>query len=223
MRVVRDFQFTDGRASISVRHEDGIRVYLNGILIHDQWTQHSAGTVEVPLFAPAGSWNRITIEYFDSLNAGAFQLGFEDGKTFGGGPWTPNPCPVGDPWRVAVFDPVGYDLLSLMDSDIDYATLRATGCLPDPLAFRGSMVPGPKTLSARFERDVEFVGGMTTFVLNVDDGARVYIDGLRIMDEWTGNSGNRILTTLIPPGTHRVGIDIHNKTANFDISASWSP
>jgi hypothetical protein len=223
MRTVRDVQFISGQAVLHVRHEDGIRVYLNGILVHDQWTDHSAGQVEIPLFATPGSWNRITVEYFDHLNAGAFTLVFEEGKTFGVGPWAPTLCPVVTPWRATLYDPVPYDVIGLVDADIDYNTETATGCLGDPILFDNSLVAGPKTLSARFERDFVFVGGMTTFDLNVDDGARVYIDDRRVMDEWTDNSGNRVLTTWIPAGTHRVAVELRNGTGRVNLSVGWSP
>jgi putative nucleotidyltransferase with HDIG domain len=223
MRTVRDVQFISGQAVLHLRHEDGIRVYLNGILVHDQWTDHAAGQVEVPLFATPGSWNRITIEYFDHLNAGAFSLTFEEGKTFGVGPWAPTLCPIVTPWRATLYDPVLYDVVGLVDADIDYNTETATGCLGDPILFNNSMVAGPKKLSARFERDYVFVGGMTTFDLNVDDGARVYIDDRRVMDEWTDNSGNRVLTTLVPAGTHRIAIELRNGTGAVNLSVGWSP
>jgi hypothetical protein len=223
MRTVRDLQFVSGQAVLHVRHEDGIRVYLNGVLLHDQWTDHAAGQVEIPMFATPGSWNRVTVEYFDHLNAGAFTLVFEEGKTFGVGPWAPTLCPVGTPWRVTLYGPVGYDIIGLVDTDIDLTTAGASGCLGDPILFKNNLVAGSKILTARFERDVTFAGGMTTFNLDVDDGARVLIDDRRVMDEWTDNSGPRTLTTYIPPGNHHVTIELRNGTGSVNLGVTISP
>lgn len=223
MRAVRDFKFTTGQAVLRLRHDDGVRVYLNGLLIHEQWTNHSSGEVEIPMFAAADDWHRITIEYFDHEFLASLWAVFEDGSTFLPGPWAPTDCPAKDPWRYRLYDPVPYNLFAGTYGDIDITTLDTTGCERGPEFLNGRNVRGGDVLSAQIERDVVFAGGMTTFLAEVDNGMRIYIDGRKIMDDWTLNAGVRVLTTNTPVGSHRLMIEFRNNSGSHNLKLEMKP
>ena len=223
MRSVRDFEFTTGKAVLRLRHEDGVRVYVDGVLVHGQWTVHSDGTVEVPLFAAAGQWHRVTIEYFDHLLVSIFEATFLNDETYLPGPWTPTGCSPASPWSTRLYDPVPFNLSIGTFDDIDLATLDRSTCDPGPVFINGQKVDGDEALSARIERDVVFPGAMTTFDIDVDDGVRISIDGRRVMDDWMFNSGSRVLKTHVPAGSHRVLIEFRNNFGTNYLKLVMSP
>jgi PA14 domain len=81
----------------------------------------------------------------------------------------------------------------------------------------------PSDFSASFVQDWNFPGGMTTFYFNVDDGMRLYIDGLRRQDDWTFNPGYRQMTTLITPGVHRVRVEFRDSDGTAGLDVRWAP
>ncbi len=222
MRSVRDFEFTTGKAVLRLRHEDGVRVYVDGVLVHGQWTVHSDGTVEVPLFAAAGEWHRVTIEYFDHLLVSIFEATFLNDETYLPGPWAPTGCPV-NRWQTRLYDRVAFNFFSGTYGDINLATLDDSTCESGPKLIDKHKVDGDEELSARIERDVVFPGGITTFDIDVDEGVRIFIDGRRIMDDWAFNGGSRVLRTDVPAGSHRVLIEFRNNFGSNYLKLRMTP
>jgi hypothetical protein len=226
LRTVRDFNFSNGQATLDIIHEDGIRVYVDGALIHSQWTSHSIGQVSVPIQTSPG-WHRVTVEYFDELNAGALQLTMNDGQWFSAGPWPALGCSTFSDWAVKYYDPVFFSFVAIEGLGTPSGPVRASGCVTGPSLVSVATGVSPAAgvsdnFSAIFQRDVNFTGGLTTFSVNVDDGIMVYVDDVRIMDDWTLNLGIRTLTTSIPAGIHRVRVLYQDFTQEGFLNLSWS-
>jgi hypothetical protein len=226
LRTVRDFNFSTGQATLDIIHEDGIRVYVDGMLTHSQWTSHSIGEVSVPIQTTPG-WHRVTVEFFDELNASALKLTMNDGQWFSAGPWPALSCPSFSDWTVKFYDAVGFDLLAIEGLGTPSGPVRGSGCVAGPnlVSVADGVSPAagvPDNFSAIFQRDASFAGGLTTFTVSLDDGLMIYIDDVRVMDDWTLNLGSRTLTTSIPAGTHRVRVLYHDFTTAGTLSLSWS-
>lgn len=64
-----------GAYQINVRADDGVRVYVNGGIVIDQWHGASADTYSVTLNLPKGD-HRFTVEYYDALGVGFLEYNF---------------------------------------------------------------------------------------------------------------------------------------------------
>lgn len=80
----------------------------------------------------------------------------------------------------------------------------------------------PDNWSARFTTAVSIGGGLYDFILSADDGARVYIDGNLILDNFS-NTGliTQIATVSLAGGTYTLIVDYNDKAGNAVLQLSW--
>jgi hypothetical protein len=83
-------------------------------------------------------------------------------------------------------------------------------------------VPGVDNFSARWTRTVNFSAGTYRFIVTVDDGARLYIDGLKIIDAWgiqapTTYTGDASLSA----GSHEIKLEYFESGGGASISLFW--
>jgi hypothetical protein len=101
------------------------------------------------------------------------------------------------------------------------ATIR---CEPAPLDQNwGSGGPpgtGVNNFSARWTGTFSFPGGSRTFTATSDNGIRVWLDGVRIIDRW-GSAGTTRRTRTVAAGQHTVRIDYWEGTGPASARVSW--
>ncbi|MFN2138351.1 MAG: SH3 domain-containing protein [Candidatus Promineifilaceae bacterium] len=101
-RWTRAYQFAPGNYRFSATMDDGMRVYLNGRAIIDDWYEGNVRTVEADIYVSGGTQN-ITVEYFEKGgNAVAgFTWSAMDGQTMPPGhPMPPPGQPMPQPPQV---------------------------------------------------------------------------------------------------------------------------
>jgi PA14 domain len=74
--------------------------------------------------------------------------------------------------------------------------------------------------SARFTNNVFFQGGDYKFHVDHDFGARLYVDGQLLQDDW--NSDGSIDQSLTLTGTHEVKVEYNDTTRVASLSAWWA-
>lgn len=76
--------------------------------------------------------------------------------------------------------------------------------------------------SARWSRSLFFQPGIYTFSLEVDDGARLTVDGQRLIDSWE-DGGRRTLTaqTVLSEGQHQVVLEYYENQGNAVARLGW--
>ncbi len=79
-----------GTYTISARADDGVRVYVNGVLVINEWHAASGQTYNVSLALPAGQ-NYFQVEYYEATG-NAF-IDFSINQTSGGGAVVPTAAP----------------------------------------------------------------------------------------------------------------------------------
>lgn len=92
-------------------------------------------------------------------------------------------------------------------------------------ASPGAGVPGADNFSARFRGNLAFEGGTYRFTLQVDDGARIWLDRALVLDEWQDHSmatGLFEFTQVVPAGLHEVWLDYYEQTGAAGVILSWS-
>jgi len=83
-------------------------------------------------------------------------------------------------------------------------------------------VPGVDNFSARWTRTVNFSAGTYRFIVTVDDGARLYIDGIKIIDAWgiqapTTYTGDASLSA----GSHEIKLEYFESGGSASVSLFW--
>jgi hypothetical protein len=90
---------------------------------------------------------------------------------------------------------------------------------------RPAATVGPETFSVRWSgRLLPVSDGAYTFFLSSDDGARLWIDGVLVIDDWTGHllRETRGTIALTADRAHDIRIDYYDNTGAATVRLSWS-
>lgn len=93
-----------------------------------------------------------------------------------------------------------------------------------PLDGFGNPIPDipADNFSARFVTTVQFETGLYEFVATVDDGVRIYIDGLLVVDRFNATGLNTSSTLLnIPGGAATLIVEYVDRTGPAVIQVNW--
>jgi hypothetical protein len=83
---------------------------------------------------------------------------------------------------------------------------------------------GADNFSARWTRTVNFGSGTHRFTVTVDDGARLYIDGLKIIDAWSIQAPTTYTADMsLSAGNHEVKLEYFESGGGASVSLSWAP
>jgi hypothetical protein len=209
VRWTRTTHFNAGTYTFCVTVDDGVRVWVDGYLIIDQWKLQGATTYCASQYLSAGT-HIVQMAYFENTGYAVAKLWW----TPGGGP-TPFPTPPTSGWAGQYYnnkDLSGSPALTRTDADLrfDWGTGAPASGLP------------ADNFSVRWTRDVYFSAGTYNFFAKHDDGARVWVDGTLVIDYWhdqpaTTHAGTRTLSA----GTHRVQVEYYEHTGFASIVVWW--
>nr|MBA3289503.1 hypothetical protein [Acidimicrobiia bacterium] len=115
--------------------------------------------------------------------------------------------------------PVGVPATTRCDAAIDFAWGRGKP--------QGTAV-GPNLFSVRWTRSFKFTRSSTLqfTATGVDDGLRVTVDGIAVIDAWTTKAGNRTgQTGILPKGRHKVVVEYFDRSgiARVDVAVTRVP
>jgi LysM repeat protein len=179
--------FDAGQYRFNVKVDDGVRVWLDGILIIDQWHDSAPQTYSVVKQVSSGDHN-LQIDYYQ--NQGTAQIKF----------WIDSLGPQ------AVWKGEFYNNTNLQDPLVATRYYEAL----DNGWGKNSPATGVTAdyFSARFTGEFEFVGGTYQFIATVDDGVRIYLDDNLIMDQWHETSAVTYRVDVdVAEGTHKIRVE----------------
>jgi hypothetical protein len=87
--------------------------------------------------------------------------------------------------------------------------------------------PGPgidrEQFSARWRGEITIpVDGAYTFVLNSNDGSRLYLDGQLLVNDWSTHARRDTLASVeLAAGTYPIRVEFYQNAANAGITVSW--
>src|SRR5437899_6573106 len=77
--------------------------------------------------------------------------------------------------------------------------------------------------SVRWTGRFQFGGGSATFTARADDGVRVFLDGVAIIDQWHDQPATTYTTTrTVTAGEHEVKVEYYEKLEDAVIQVSWT-
>jgi len=155
--------FDAGTYRFSHRSDDGLRVWVDDVLVVDDWRDQQAAWSFVDRVISRGT-HTVTVEYYESTGGASLQLAWE--RVAGDGVW-----------RGEYFDTrdlAGSPTLVRYDPAIDFDWGEGS---PDPT------IPADN-FSVRWVRTLGFEAGTYRFFASTDDGVRIFVDGQLVVDAW---------------------------------------
>lgn len=214
-RWTRTINFSAGTWEFKAAVDDGVRVFIDGELLIDGWRLSSFNTLSNATYLTAGE-HEIVVEYFEQGGEAVMQLTWDkllDAEQ----PNAPAPTspPVGA-WQGVYFSNTnlrGNATLVRMDEAIDFDW--GTGS-PDPsLPING--------FSVRWTNDITFAPGQYRFTLTVDDGARLYIDGRQVINDWIDDPVRVVSADVaITSGTVPVMLEYREGVGEAQVKLDWT-
>ena len=159
------FGFLDGPYTFTATADDGIRLWVDGDLLIDQWRDQAPSTFQATREMTAGR-HAVKVEYYEKAGGAVAKVA-----------WQVDNCPTGQ-FRVQYF---GNRALA--------GTPVASGCDPNPVNHDwGTGSPdagvGVDSFSARWSGSFDLPAGDYAFLATADDGVRLYVDGELVIDQW---------------------------------------
>jgi hypothetical protein len=190
--------FSAGVYRFTLKADDGVRLWIDGILQIDEWHNASGQTYTRDVQLGAGNHN-LRIEYFENTGGALIYFAYQTAVDFTRwkGEYYAN-----DHWA-------GLPTLVRNDERLDFNWGAGS---PDPL------IPSDR-FSVRWTRSINLEAGSYRFDLTVDDGVRFWIDNVLVLDkiQQADNATYSVVATLTP-GAHAFRLDYVEYTGNARFS-----
>ncbi|MFP4394563.1 MAG: PA14 domain-containing protein [Anaerolineales bacterium] len=155
-----------GMYRFTVTGDDGVRLWVDGELILDEWQVQAAKTFTPEKYLTEGA-HRVRLEYFENTGAAQIELDWSRIAPVQRG-W----------WKVEYFDNMmlrGTPVYSHYEATINHEWGESS-----PIS---GIVPADQ-FSVRWTQSLDLPSGDYRFHLEVDDGARLWIGGNLVLDAW---------------------------------------
>jgi hypothetical protein len=201
-RWTRTEWFETGTHRFSYRSDDGIRIWVGGTLVVDDWRDRQAGWRSVDHYVPGGN-QTVRVEYYEHTGSAVVEAAWE--RVSGGAVWRAeyfdNRELSGSP------DLVRYDPAV----DFDWGYDRPADGLP------------ADNFSVRWTRTLGFTSGTYRFYASCDDGVRIFVDGGLVVDAWRDQKlpNTRTGDVFLGSDQHTVVVEYYEHGGEASAHAWW--
>jgi hypothetical protein len=197
-RWTRTLKFEAGVFRFSLRSDDGVRLWIDGILQIDAWHNSDGQTYTRDVQLAAGNHN-LRVEYYENTGGALIYFTYQPVTNF-------------DKWKGEYFPNDKWSGLPVVVRNDDKLDFNWGAASPDQL------IP-PDHFSVRWTRSIVLEAGTYRFDMTVDDGVRFWIDNVLVLDkiQQASNATYSIVATLTP-GTHAFRLDYVEYTGNARFS-----
>lgn len=206
-RWTRQINLPAGRYRFTTRTDDGVRLYVNNLLLLDRWQRQGATPQWAEIDLPAGQ-HSVRMEYFEEGGAAEAHLAWENVTGGSGGAL--------DGWYAEFFNNpllTGSPAATRYDSAINFDW------------GSGSPQPGiaPDQFSVRWTRQVPLNRGRYRFTTETDDGVRLWIDGALLIDQWQTMSRTRFSREItLNQGLHTIRMEVFDGGGAASARLDWA-
>ena len=185
--------------------DDGMRVWVDGILLIDQWFDRQDAWTTADIYLADGN-HTIKVEYYEHVGAAMAKLVYQPEGDGTGGMWKSeyftNPDLEDEPGVTSADTAI----------DFDWGGGSPAEWIP------------AHWFSARYTRDVIFSAGTYQFIVTTEGGVRLYVDDALILDQWQ-QVGKTTYTTkaTLTSAVHRIVLEYTHTWRNASLHLSWQP
>lgn len=204
VRWSRTVNMAAARYRFTVKADDGVRLWINGALVIDQWKDQMPTSYSADVNV-SGNTN-IRMEYYDRNGGAVAHLGWSPIAEQGGS----------GPWRAEYFNNTslsGAPVLVRNENSIDYRWLNGSPAIG----------VNADNFSVRWTRTMQLENARYRFTAAADDGVRVWVNNQLIIDKWF----NQALTTHsgeinVSGGQIPVRVEYFEAGGSAEMHLGWS-
>jgi len=200
VRWTRDLSLSSGLYRFQVRVDDGVRLWVDGRLLIDQW--HAGNNTYAAESYLSGDRHSIRVEYVEYGGNALISLTWQrTEQTFKG-------------WRGAYYGNAnleGSPILLRDDQEINFDWGYGSPAQDIPA----------DRFSVRWTRRVTFGEGRYRFRLEADDGVRLWVAGNLIIDRWKGGYATSTADQRIWKGTHEIVLEYYELEGIAKARLTW--
>jgi hypothetical protein len=200
VRWTRAVYFPAGVWRFNTTVDDGVRLWVDGQLLIDQWHISAPITYSGTLALGAGD-HTLRVEYYESTERAQIRVWWEPGSA---SPTPiPTPRPASHPWDAAYYDNVylaGNPRFTRYDASInfDWGDGGPGGGI------------GGEGFAVRWSRSADFAAAPYEFRATVDDGVRFWLDNDLLIDQWHDSAGQTYSRVVdVAAGSHLLRVEYY--------------
>jgi hypothetical protein len=202
VRWTRTEWFEAGTHRFSYRSDDGIRIWIDGVLVVNDWRDRQAAWNSVDHYVSRGN-HAVRVDYFEHTGTALVEVSWE--RISGGAVW-----------RGEYFDNrklAGAPKMVRYDAAVDFAWKDGS---PD------AKIPADD-FSARWTRALGFTAGTYRFYASCDDGVSIFVDGSLVVDAWRDQKlpNTRTGDIYLSDGQHNVVVEYYDHGGQASAHVWW--
>ena len=196
--------YDEGTYRFYANADDGVRVWVDGRLVIDQWHTWTPDTYSGEIWLGSG-YHQVVVDYYEAYGLAFISMWWERVN--------PNYFPD---WKGKYYDNRDLDgdpTYIRNDNEIDFNW------------GTGSPAPGigNTNYSVKWTRTVDFSSGTYRLNARSDDGIRVYLDGKRVINEWrTQTYGPTYTYEVYLSGDHDLKVEYFQAYGGARVRFWWS-
>jgi hypothetical protein len=199
VRWTRRLEYGASHYRFTIQADDGVRLWIDGILIIDRW-HDGVGTYTGDVYL-TGGMHDVRMEMYEHTGGAMARMW-----------WTPQAS--FSEWKAEYFANrwlTGLPVLVRNDTNIDFNW------------GAGAPAPGLPAdyFSARWTRQIFFPVGAYRFTIDVDDGARLWVDNRLVIDQWRDGTASYSADIYLVEGKHQVRMEMYEKTGGALARLRW--
>ncbi len=185
---------------VAVRADDGVRVFVDGVAVIDQWHTDLGQRYTADVTLGAGLHN-FMIEYVEASGLAFLEYGFTPLSAVV--PPTAVPPPASGMWQCAYYNNIniiGFPVATLIEAS------------PSHNWGAGAPIAGlpADNFSMRCTSTQTLEGGTYRVTVTADDGVQVKIDGSPVISEWHSASGTPYSANVnLTAGVHSIEVEFY--------------
>ncbi|HEY0512412.1 MAG TPA: PA14 domain-containing protein [Thermoanaerobaculia bacterium] len=219
-----------GTHTLYTTSDDGVRLWINGVLVVDNWTDHAPTENSGTISLTAGQSYDLKMEYYENIGGAVAQLSWSapglakevvpTSQLFPSGSAPPPPPPPPPSTN-------GVSASYFNSMDLTGTPLTRTDPSIDFDWGDGSPAAGigVNNFSARWTGKITpKVSGSHTFYTESDDGVRLWINGVLVVDNWTDHvpTENSGTISLTPGQSYDLRMEFYENAGGAVAQLSWS-
>ena len=200
------FNFNAGYYRFAGEADDGIRVWIDDVAIIDHWAMdwQWQGKVQVVPYISAGQ-HKVRVEYRDRYGSAKVNFAWEvvDGCSL-----TPENAYCMELFNNTDLSGFARQILKVGAVNFDWADGQ-----PDPLVNKDGF-------AARWTGKQTFTAGNYRFITDTDQGVRLWVDGVLVIDKWAQSGKQQKILTLAD-GMHTLKMEYLDTWSTAKAQLSW--